>query len=189
MCLTLGWIFIYVHSTGSRYLEMMAYFECSQTFKMFYFHPWGGIQGWVERKHMMAIFHGTSWLTFPGCTCLFGFYSTASKEREKDMVSSLFRRLGWEMVSHQRFVLVGMTLGSVLCHRNHHYYKSASLGPKSPALTTNTKAVPNCTCCHGLLLCQSSAWGSVVCLGLWNSSLVLFAVGISLTLKSVPLRH
>lgn len=61
----------------------------------------------------------------------------------------------WEMVSHQRFVLVGMTLGSVHCHRNHHYYKSSSLGPKSPALTTNTKTVPNCTCCHGLLLCQT----------------------------------
>lgn len=130
MCLTLGWIFIYVHSTSSRYLEMMACFECSQTFKMFYFHPWGGTQGWVERKHMMAIFHGTRWLTFPECTCLFGFYSIASREREKDTVSSLFRRLGWEMVSHQRFVLVGMTLGSVLCHRNHHCYKGTSLDPK-----------------------------------------------------------
>lgn len=40
---------------------MMACFECSQTFKMFYFHPCGGNQGWAERKHMKAIFHGTNW--------------------------------------------------------------------------------------------------------------------------------
>lgn len=188
MCLTLGWIFIYVHSTSSRYLEMMAYFESSQTFKMFYFHPWGRNQGWVERKHMMAIFHGTSRLTFPERTCLFGFYSIASREREKETVPSLFRRLGWLMVSHQRFVLAGMTLGSVSFSTEIiTITKALPWILKALALTTNTKAVPNCTC-HGLLLCQTLP-GINHMLGLWGSFLVLFAIGMSLKLKSVPLRH
>lgn len=138
---------------------------------------------------MMAIFHGTSWLTFSECTCLFGFYSIASREWEKDMVSSLFQRLDWEMVSHQRFFLIGMTLISSQSFAiERTITKALSWILKALALTTNTKAVPNCTCCHRLLLCQTLL-GINHLLGLWGSFLVLFAIGISLKLKSVPLRQ
>lgn len=110
MCLTLGWIFIYVHSTGSRW-KWWFILNVLRPSKCFISTLGEGIRG--ELKHMMAIFPGTSWLTFLKCTCLFGFYSIVSREWEKEMVPSLLRRLGWETVSHQRFVLVGMTLGSV----------------------------------------------------------------------------
>lgn len=135
---------------------MMAYFECSQTFKMFYFHPWGGNQGWVERKHMMAIFHGMSCLTFLECTCLFGLYSTASRRGEKEMGALILQEAFVGKWCHiQRYVLVGVTLSSVFSAMEVIAITKAFPWSLKAGSYTNAKAGPTALVIMGFCCCLS----------------------------------
>lgn len=156
---------------------------------MFYFHPWGGNRGWVERKHMMAIFRGMSCLTFLERTCLFGLFSIASRwwEKEMDALILLEAFVGkWYHV--QRSVLVGVTLGSVSSAMEViTITKAFPWSPKAGSYT-DTKAGPNALvivgfCCCPPLLCSTICWdtGSLV--------LVLSAVGMWLQCEPVLLGH
>lgn len=156
----------------------MAYFECSQTFKMFYFHPWGGNQGWVERKHMMAIFRGMSCLAFLECTCLFGLFSIASRWRETEMGTFiLLVAFAGKWCHIQRFVLVEDTGLSVLCHGSHHYHKSIFPWSLQAGSYTDTNADPIVLVIMGFCCSPPLLW-STVCWDARRLVLVLFAIGM-----------
>lgn len=149
---------------------MMAYSECSQTFRMFYFHPWGGKQGWVERKHMTAIFHGMSCLTFLELACLFGLFSIASRRWEKEMGALiLLEAFVGKWCNIQRFVLVRVTLGSVSSATE--VITITKTFPWSPKASPTVLVIMG-FCCGPPLLWSAICWDTE------SLVLVLFAVGM-----------
>lgn len=130
----------------------MAYFECSQTFKVFYFHPWRetGVT-WKETHD--GHFLGMNWVTFLERTCLFGFYGITSKDWQKDMGAiGLPEAFAGKWESHSE---IGLSWGdpglTLLCHGNHHYQKPFPEA-KRLVLPMNANTVPN-GLYHGLLFC------------------------------------
>ena len=106
---------------------MMAYFECSQTFKVFYFHPWRetGVS-WKETHD--GHFLGMNWVTFLERTCLFGFYGITSKDWQEDMGAVGLPEAFAGKWSHiQRWVSAGVTLGSLSLPMESITIKSLSL--------------------------------------------------------------
>lgn len=90
--------------------------------------------------------------------CMFVWILWHCKQRlgERDGCLHSSRGLCWQIVSYAEICLsCGDTGFHLLCHRNHPYYKALPWSLKVLALITSTEALPKCTCCHGLLLCQT----------------------------------
>lgn len=110
---------------------MMAYFECSQTFKMFYFHRWGGIRGASKGNTWWPFSMAWAGSTFQSLHVCSDFIALQTETERKRWVPSLFWSHCWEMVSQSEICLSWDDPGlNHFCHRNHHYYKHSSLEPE-----------------------------------------------------------
>lgn len=157
---------------------MMACFECSQTFKMFYFHSCGGNQGWAERKH---IFHGTNWPAFWTV-----HVCTLQHHKERG------RRMEWVRYSLYKRPAVGKGILIIVVPSPGSFatktisLTTAPLWNPRLAFTLNTKHVPNCMCCLGLLLFLTLLGMHHLLLD-WENRVRTVCCGNCCKLESVPL--
>ena len=154
------------------------------------FPPLGRNQGCIERKHMMAIFHGMSWLNFPELTCLLGFHSIANRDWEKEMGAFTFLKpLLGNGVTVRDLSQLGWPWTQSLLPQKSSLLQTQFPGAWRHWLLQQTPSQCPSALVVMVFCCVRHCWGSTICSDSGSSFLVLFAVGIWLKLKSIPLGH